>query len=187
MATNQSQAGAIEESPEFIAAMQRIKELEAQANVNASHLETEARARIDAEVGTFKASLLTKDDLRFNVDAVNAYGNLIAVAKCAAAGIATAKVDGKEITLDSTKSLGAYFADQVAALTKVGSKFTVPKNDLEEPAPKASAHGVTLEDFVAAGTGNSAAAKKIKAAILERKKIDAKFTRDALYAELGGK
>jgi hypothetical protein len=160
--------------------------MQAQIAEQAKSIETEARSRIAAEVEQFKAPLLAKNDLRFNAQSVGIYATILMVAKSAAAGLATAKAGDKEITLD-VRSLGSFVIEQVTALTAATPKFTPDGEQLEQPADKPKAtSGVTAADFKVAAT-NPEAAKRIAAAVAERKKTDPKFTANDLRRELTAK
>jgi ClpP class serine protease len=156
--------------------------MQAQIAEQAKSIETEARSRI----AQFKAPLLAKNDLRFNAQSVGIYATILMVAKSAAAGLATAKAGDKEITLD-VRSLGSFVIEQVTALTAATPKFTPDGEQLEQPADKPKAtSGVTAADFKVAAT-NPEAAKRIAAAVAERKKTDPKFTANDLRRELTAK
>ena len=157
------------------AALERIRELEAKSKTDADLLAAEARTRITAEVRAFTVPLLAKDDVRFNVQTVNAYANLLTVAKSAAAGLTVATIkalaeDGttevaKEIPID-VKSVGAFFAAEIARLTSVSAKFAPPTDSLkEQPAPTSKA--LSRADFEAADRGDETASGKIDAAVRE--------------------
>ena len=158
-----------------------------------ARVNSEARKRISAEVDAVTRGLLAKDDLRFNVQSVGVIGNMMRVAKAAASGLPTMSVKDGEKEKDlplNLASVGAFFAEQLDGLTKVASKFPPPAGEL--PAPDASAMvtaaatGVSLADFAVFAI-DSAAAGRINAAVKARRKVDAKFTRNDLFRELGGK
>jgi signal peptide peptidase SppA len=149
--------------------------------------QTEARKRITAEVEKFAAPLLAnKDDLRFNVQSVGIYSNLLIVAESAAAGLSSATIKGadgdREVKIN-VKSLGAFVATQIKSLTKSTAKFDPPGGELKAPDNGATSGGVTLKDFEIAAT-NNAASKKIMDEVQRRRVKDPKFTKAALLKEL---
>jgi capsid assembly protease len=167
---------------QFEALKKQNEELLARANATSAQLQTEAASRIAAEVETFKAPLLAANDLRFNASTVGAYGNLLMVAKSAAAGLPTAKVGDKEIPLD-VKTLGAFVAEQVSTLTASTARFTPPASGLTPPAASQVPNDVTLAD-IAKASQNPEASRKVQAAISARRATDPKYDLAALEADL---
>ena len=155
----------------------------------AARLDSEALSRISAEVRAFRVPLLTKDDLRFNVQSVDAHCNMLLVAKCAAAGLTVAKVkEGdkeREIRLDAA-TIGAFFAEQIEAVTQIGARFTPPTGEMPPPKQLA-AHGVTLADFAKASHDAEAGRRIAAASRRARKKRAARNSRAPIcIAQLGG-
>lgn len=168
---------------QFEAMKKQLADLQAKSQADDAKLQAEATARISAEVETFKASLLTGSDLRFNADSVKVMGDQMLVAKAAAAGLPSVKVAGENLDLN-VQSLGTYFADQVNAIAKVGPKFAPPADGLTTPKANAGATGdVSLADFSKAAL-DPVASKRISAVVAQRKVSDPSFTAAKLEQEL---
>lgn len=169
------------------------EETQAQLQAIAGQLNAEAEKRIAAEVEQFKGPLVAQGAVNaLNVGSVNTMGNMLLVAKAAAAGLpkvmitevkAGSKEETKrEISIDA-KALGEFIASQVEALGKAGAKFVPPTQDLGAPAAPANAHGITVADLKAAAT-NPVIGAKVMAAVKERQKTNPKFTRNDLRREI---
>lgn len=183
---NMSEQGKPDASGDDITALQAQMEAmkkqneELQAKMQ-EQLHAEAGKRIAAEVETFKAPLLARDNLQHNAQTVTALGNLMLAAKSAAAGLPSVKIGEKDQPLDA-KALGEFFADQVKAMATIGAKFTPEGGTMTPPAPKATGD-VSLADFNVA-SHDVAASRRIMAVVKERRKKDPKFTAAALEREL---